>query len=99
LPELRDLGVAFPSAERVAAYAFRWVDFHVVGGGRSVVMAAASPDGLHLFWLGASGFEKATFIAGDAIPEPIVRIDGERILAMTSQSGTMNVREMLWWGP
>jgi hypothetical protein len=99
LPELRDLGADFPSVERFAAYSFRWMDFHVVGGGRNVVMAGASPDGLHLFWLGAGGFEKATFVEGDAIPEPIVRIDGERIVAMTSVNGTTNVREMLWWGP
>ena len=99
LPELRDLGRDFPSAERFADYAFRWVDFHVVGGGRNVVVAGASAHGLHLFWVGAEGFEKSSFVAGDAVPEPIVRVSGDRIVAMTSHEGEMRVSEMLWWGP
>jgi hypothetical protein len=32
LPELRDLGADFPTAERFEAYGFRWMDFHVLGG-------------------------------------------------------------------
>jgi hypothetical protein len=99
LPELRDLGRDFPSAERFADFAFRWVDFHVVGGGRNVVVAGASPHGLHLFWIGAHGFEKSSFVAGDAVPEPVVRVSGDRITAMTSRQGEMQISEMLWWGP
>jgi hypothetical protein len=58
LPELRDLGQDFPTAERFAELGFRWMDFHVLGGGRLVLMAGASRNGMHLFWLGATGFEK-----------------------------------------
>jgi hypothetical protein len=99
LPEVRDLGADFPSAERFGAFAFRWLDFHVVGEGRSVVVAGASPHGLHLFWIGASGFEKSSFFPGQPIPEPLVRVEGDRITAMTTEDGQVRAHEMLWWGP
>jgi hypothetical protein len=99
LPELRDLGVDFPTPERFEAYAFRWMDFHVLGGGRMVLCAGASPNGLHLFWLTGAGFEKSAFFACDAFPDPLVRPEGERLVTMTSESGVARVHEMLWWGP
>ena len=99
LPELRDLGEHFPTAERFAELAFGRMDFHVLGGGRLVLMAGASRNGLHLFWLGASGFEKGAFFACDAIPEPVVRLRGDQIIVMTQQDGVARVHEMLWWGP
>jgi hypothetical protein len=98
LPELRDLGTDFPSAERFAAFAFRWADFHVLGGGRLVLMVGASPYGLHLFWLGASGFRQSAFFSCEPFPEPIVRLRGEHITAMTSEGGEVRSHEMLWWG-
>jgi hypothetical protein len=99
LPTLRDLGSDFPSAERFAAYAFTWLDFHVLGGGRLVLMAGASAHGLHLFWLGAAGFEKSAFFACDAFPEPIVRVEQDRLVALTSDHGETRAHDMLWWGP
>ena len=99
LPELRDLGKDFPSPERFTAFAFRWVDFHLLGGGRLVLMAAASAQGLHLFWLGAQGFEKSVFFACDAFPDPVVRVEADRVRAMTSDEGEAREHEMLWWGP
>jgi hypothetical protein len=99
LPELRDLGADFPTPERFEAYDFRWMDFHVLGGGRMVVCAGASPKGLHLFWLSAAGFEKSAFFACDAFPDPLVRVEQDRLVTMTSQSGIARVHEMLWWGP
>jgi len=98
LPELRDLGEHFPSPERFDEYALRWLDVHLVGDGRMVVMAGGSAHGLHLFWLSAGGFEKAAFIACDAFPDPVVRLEGERLVAMTSEAGVARVHEMLWWG-
>jgi hypothetical protein len=98
LPELRDLGEHFPAPERFAGFDFRWMDFHTVGEGRLALMAGASPAGLHLFWLGAGGFEKSAFIPCDAFPDPIVRIEGGRIVAITSDAGTSRVQEFLWWG-
>jgi hypothetical protein len=99
LPELSDLGADFPSPDRFTAFTFRWIDFHLLGGGRLVLMAGASPQGLHLFWLGARGFEKSAFFACDAFPDPVVRVDAERIRAMTSDEGVAREHEMLWWGP
>jgi hypothetical protein len=99
LPELRDLGRDFPSPDRFTAFAFRWIDFHMLGDGRLVLMSGASPQGLHLFWLGAHGFEKSAFFACDAFPDPVVRVDAERIRAMTSDEGVAREHEMLWWGP
>jgi hypothetical protein len=99
LPELRDLGESFPSPERFTAFAFRWADFHVLGGGRLVLMAGASAQGLHLFWLGAEGFEKSVFFACDSFPDPVVRVDADRVRAMTSDRGEAREHEMLWWGP
>jgi hypothetical protein len=99
LPEVRDLGAAFPAPERFAAYAFRWLDFHRVGGGRMVLLAGASAHGLVLIWLSASGFEKSAFFACDAFPDPVVRVEGDRVIAMTSEAGAARVHEMLWWGP
>jgi hypothetical protein len=99
LPELRDLGADFPTPERLASYAFRWIDLHVLGGGRLVLMACASPQGLHLFWLGLEGFQKSVFVACDAFPDPVVRVVGDRIAAMTGEGGRTRVHEWLWWGP
>jgi hypothetical protein len=99
LPELRDLGADFPTPERFEAYDFRWMDFHVIGGGRMVLCAGASPHGLHLFWLSAAGFEKSAFFECDAFPDPVVRVEGDRLVTLTSESGTARVHEMLWWGP
>jgi hypothetical protein len=75
------------------------MDFHVIGGGRMVLCAGASPHGLHLFWLSAAGFEKSAFFECDAFPDPVVRVEGDRLVTLTSESGTARVHEMLWWGP
>jgi hypothetical protein len=99
LPELSDLGEHFPSPERFDEYALRWLDLHLVGGGRMVLMAGGSAGGLHLIWLTASGFDKSAFLPCDAFPDPLVRVDGDRIVAMTSEANVTRTHEMLWWGP
>ncbi len=99
LPEVRDLGEYFPTAERFEAFSFRWMDFHLLGGGRMLLMAAASPAGLHLMWLSVTGFEKSAFFACDPFPDPLVRVSLERITAMTSEGGVQRIHELLWWGP
>jgi hypothetical protein len=99
LPELRDLGDDFPTAERFDAFGLSWVEAHVLGGGRMVLLAGASPKGLHLFWLTGAGFDKSAFIPCDKFPDPIVRVQGERIVALTSEGGATRTHEMLWWGP
>jgi hypothetical protein len=99
LPDVRDLGEHFPSPERFEAFAFKWLDFHVLGGGRMLLLAGATPAGLCLLWVSAGGFEKSAFLACDPFPDPIVRIEDGKIIAMTSQEGRHQVHEMLWWGP
>jgi hypothetical protein len=99
LAEIRDLGRDFPTPERFAAYGFRWMDFHVLGDGRLVLLSCASPHGLHLIWVGAAGFEKSAFVSCDPFPDPVVRTQGQNIVAMTSEGGRARVHEMLWWGP
>jgi hypothetical protein len=99
LVEIRDLGADFPTAERFTGYRFRWVDFHVLGDGRLVLMACASSHGLHLIWLGAGGFEKSAFFTCDIFPDPVVRLQGESIAITTSEGGKTRAHEMLWWGP
>jgi hypothetical protein len=99
VPELRDLGADFPSPERFDEIGFRWLDFHLVGGGRMLLVAGASPHGLHLYWLTSVGFEKSAFIACDADPEPLVRAEDDRIVALTSKDNAARMHEWLWWGP
>ncbi len=99
LPELRDLGADFPTAERFAEMRFRWLDFVVVGGGRMVLAFGPGEGGLHLIWLGSRGFEKAAFVPCDATLDPIVRVDGDKVIAIALREGKTVAHEMLWWGP
>lgn len=99
LPELSDLGADFPSPERFAEMRFRWLDFLLLGGARELLVFGPGEGGLHLFWVSARGFEKATFVPCDAFPEPIVRADGERVVVVVSHEGKPAAHEWLWWGP
>ncbi len=99
LPEIRDVGAHFPSPERFEAYRFSWLDFFLVGENRMLVIAGPGEGGLHAFWLDAKGFVKSALFAADAMPEPIGKIDGEKIAFVVSQNGATAVHEMLWWGP
>lgn len=99
LPEIRDLGRDFPSPERFEDMGLRWVDAHILGGGRLALLAAAGRGGVHLFWLDGAGFTKGAFVAGDDFPEPVVDVRGERIVVMTRDGAQDAVSEMLWWGP
>ena len=103
LPELKDLGEAFPSPERFADYAFESLSLELVGGGRMLVMHGPTKQGLHAFWLTKEGFEKAAFWPCDAFPAPILRVKGEgaeqKIEVLISRDGTPSVIELLWWGP
>ena len=99
LPELRDLGADFPAADRFEAFELTWLEAHLLGGGRMVLLAGASRKGLHLFWLTGAGFDKSAFIACDAFPEPVVRVQDERIVALTCEAGATRTHELLWWGP
>jgi hypothetical protein len=98
LPELRDVGEDFPSAERFAELAFKWLDFVWLGEGRMVLLHGPTPEGVHLFWLNAKGFVKAAFYPADSFPAHRVETDGDKLRVMLSIDGHMRVHEMLWWG-
>jgi len=95
---LRDLGRDFPSAERFAAYNFRWLDFLWLGGGRMLLLYGLGEGGLHLFWLTAAGFEKSALIPCENFPEPIVRLEDDKIACIVSRNSKLQRHEMLWWG-
>lgn len=98
VPELRDVGADFPSPERFEAYGFPWLDFLYVGSGRMLVVAGPGEGGLHAFWLDRGGFLKSAFFPADAMPEPIVRLDGDKLVFVVSHEGKTAVHEMLWTG-
>lgn len=103
LPELRDLGEAFPSPERFTDYELKSLSFDLVGGGRMLLIHGPTKHGLHAFWLTKQGFEKAAFWPCDAFPAPILRVKGEgldqKIEVLLSHDGTPSLIELLWWGP
>lgn len=100
LPELRDVGAAFPSPERFEAYAFKHLSFTLVLGGRMLVVHGPNAHGLHAFWLGKSGFEKSAFWPCDAFPEPLLRPSGDdKLEVVMSVDGAVRSFEMLAWGP
>ena len=99
LPELRDVGTDFPSPERFEELGFSWLDFHLLGDGRMLLMCGPGSEGLHLIWLNASGFEKSAYYPSDKFPEPIVRVRGDKLEVHVSVQGKPHVHEMLWWGP
>jgi len=99
LPEVRDVGADFPSPERFEGYGFAWLDFVLVGGGRMLVVAGPGAGGLHAFWLDRGGFVKSALFAADAMPEPIVRAEGEKIVFVVAHEGKTVSHETMWWGP
>jgi hypothetical protein len=99
LPELRDLGEHFPSPERFDAYAFAALDFLLLFEGRMLLLSGTNTEGVHLFWLGAGGFEKGAFFPADAFPCPVVRAEKDKVVVLTQVQGKGLRHEMLWWGP
>lgn len=100
LPELRDLGADFPSAERFEELGFEWLEGRLVGGGRALLLhGPTKKGGLHLFWVTAQGFSKAMFLEADGVPEHRVEESGEKLVVTASVGGRMVSQELLWWGP
>jgi hypothetical protein len=99
LPELRDVGEAFPSPERFADLGFAYLTFTLVGGGRMLVVAGPTKHGLHAFWLTKEGFEKSAFWPADAFPAPLLRAKDDKIEVVLSRDQKPLVFELLWWGP
>ena len=101
LPEIRDVGEAFPSPERFTDFEFAHLDFALVGGGRMLLVYGPNKDGLHAFWLTKEGFEKSAFWPADAFPAPMIRRadESDKIEVVLSRDGQPRSFELLWWGP
>jgi hypothetical protein len=98
LPEMRDVGEHFPSPERFEDLGLKWLDFTLLGGGRMLLLSGLGRAGLHLYWLTLSGFERAAFYPCETFPDPIVKVNGDKLTVLYSD-GTKEVRhELLYWG-
>jgi hypothetical protein len=53
---------------------------------------------LHLFWLDREGFRQAAFFPLDGFPEPIVRLEGDKIVVLGAAGKKTSVHELCWWG-
>ena len=98
LPELRDVGDDFPSAERFAELDFKWLDFHLLGGGKMLLLSGQSSQGMHLMWLDSKGFVKAAFYPCDSFPAPLLQVDGDKVRVVLSIDKVQRIHETLWWG-
>lgn len=99
LPELRDLGEHFPSAERFAELGFRFLDFTWLGEGRMLLIHGPTAHGVHLFWLDHTGFVKSAFYPAETSQPYSVALDGEKLVLTTTVLGKVVEHELLWWGP
>ena len=99
LPEMRDLGADFPSAERFAELGFRHLDFTWLGGTRMLLMHGPADQGVHLFWLERGGFAKAAYYPVDPGSSYEVRLDGDTLTVAATIGGRPAEHAMLWWGP
>lgn len=98
LPELRDLGRDFPSAEKLEEMGFLSLDFLLLGGGRMVLMHGRGKAGLHLMWLDGGGFSHAAFFPADPGTPHAVSIDGDKLVVKFELDHREQVHELLWWG-
>jgi len=98
LPELRTVGDDFPSPERLEELEFRWLDFVLIGGGRMLLVHGPSRQGVHLFWLDATGFVKSAYYPADSFPAHVIQQDGDKLRVILSIGKETRIHEMLWWG-
>jgi hypothetical protein len=99
LPELQDLGRDFPSPERLAELAFRWLDFTWLGGGKMLLMHGPTAGGVHLLWLDAAGFAKAAYYPADESSTYSVELEGDRLRVVVPFEGVPREHSLLFWGP
>ena len=71
-------GRDFPAPESIHRVRVQWLDFLVLGGGRMVLMAGASPAGAAPLLAGFARLREERFFACDAFPDPVVRVEGDR---------------------
>jgi len=99
LPEMRDLGEHFPSAERFAELGFRHLDFQWIGGTRMLLVHGLADHGVHLFWLDRNGFAKAAYYPSDAGSAYEIALEGDTLAVSVVVGGQRAEHVMLWWGP
>jgi hypothetical protein len=99
LPEMRDLGADFPSAERFAELRFRHLDFTWLGGTRMLLVHGPAERGVHLFWLDRTGFAKAAYYPIDDGSAYEVVLDGDTLTVRATVDGKRAEHAMMWWGP
>lgn len=98
LPELRDVGRDFPSAEKLDELGFLELEFKLLGEGRYLLMHGRGKQGLHLFWLDRQGFSHAAFFPATPGDPHRVEVEGDKLIVRFKAGGTDQVHEMLWWG-
>ena len=99
LPELRDVGRDFPTAEEFAELAFLELSFVLLGEGRMLLMHGRGKRGLHLLWLERDGFSHAAFFPATPGDPHEVRVEGDKLIVrFVANGGREQVHEMLWWG-
>ncbi len=98
LPELRDVGEAFPSPERFDAYQFKALEFMVLNG-KQVLIYGLGAGGFHAFWMGPQGFLKSVHVACDDFPAPVLRDSTNKLELVVSYQGNPAAHQWLYWGP
>lgn len=98
VPEIRDLGDVFPTPERFDDLGFKWLDVRALGDNRVLLISGLARAGFHLFFLTASGFDKALYYPADGFPEPLVRARGDKLEVHLAVGTQPVVHEMLYWG-
>jgi hypothetical protein len=99
LPELSDLGEHFPSAERFSEFGFRHLDFTWLGGTRMLLVHGGGAKGVHLFWIGKSGFTTSVYYPADVGKPYEVSMEGESLRVKLTAQGSPAEHVVLWWGP
>jgi hypothetical protein len=99
LPEVKDLGEHFPSAERLAELRFQHLDFTWLGGSRMLLVHGPAERGVHLFWLDRDGFAKAAYYPADAGAPYRVESESDTLAVSVVVDGRPSEHVMLWWGP
>ncbi len=99
VPELKDLGPHFPSAERLAEFGFRHLDFAWLGGTRMLLMHGPARHGVHLLWLDRTGVAKAAYYPADVDASYDLVIEGDTLGVALSVGGQRAEQRMRWWGP
>jgi hypothetical protein len=99
LPELKDLGEHFPSAERLSELALLHLDFTWLGQGRMLLAHGPTREGIHLVWLDIDGFAKAAYFPAGEGSSYELTLEGDLLEVTITFAGTKAAHQLFWWGP